>query len=168
MPKQKFKAELLNDIQVERKRLEGNLDNLTEMEMTQGGVIVDWSIKDVLAHLVAWEQQLLSWYESGLRGTIPETTPVGMGRKAIDALNQKIFAQYRQWPMNEVLVEFHSSYKQVLAVVREIPEDDLFTIGRYAWTGKLALVDYIVGNTCNHYHWANAQVRRWLKTKNGG
>ena len=56
MTKQKSKAEFLNDIQVERKRLERNLNNLTAIDMTQQGVVGEWSVKDVLAHLVAWEQ----------------------------------------------------------------------------------------------------------------
>ena len=91
-----------------------------------------------------------------------------MSGKAIDALNQKFYDQYRQCPLNEILAEFHASYQQVLAVFQAIAEEDLFTVGRYAWTGKLALADYIAGNTCNHYRWAKAQIRRWLKTKNEG
>ena len=167
MSKQKSKAELLNDIQVERRRLEKNLDGLSELDMTRPGAVGEWSVKDVLAHLVAWEQLFLDWYESGLHGRIPEITPVGMSGKAIDALNQKIFVQYHQCSLNEIKEEFQTSYQQVLAIVQAIPEEDLFTAGRYAWTGKLALADYVAGNTCNHYHWANAKVHRWLRTQKG-
>lgn len=28
------------------------------------GVVGDWPVKDVLAHLVAWEQMCLGWYEA--------------------------------------------------------------------------------------------------------
>lgn len=167
MSKQKSKAELINDIKIERRRLERNLDGLTELNMTQPGAVGEWSVKDVLAHLVAWEQLFLDWYESGLQGRIPEIAPVGMSGKAIDALNQKIFVEYRECSLNEIKAEFHDSHQQVLAVVHAIPEEDIFTTGRYAWTGKLALVDYIAGNTCNHYRWANAKVHRWLKTQKG-
>lgn len=131
--------------------------------MTQRGVIDKWSVKDILAHLMAWEQLFLGWYQSGLQGKIPEIAPVGMSGKAIDALNQKIFAQYHQFPLDKVLAEFHASYQRVLAVVQAIPEEDLFTAERFAWTGKLTLADYITGNTCNHYHWAKAKIRTWLK-----
>jgi len=165
MTKQKSKNELLNDIQVERRRLERNLDDLTELDMTRPGAVGEWSVKDVIAHLMAWEQLFLGWYEAGLQGRIPETTPVGMSKKAIDTLNQKIFVEYRECSLNEILAEFHDSHQQVLAVVQAIPEEDLLTTGRYAWTGKLALADYVAGNTCNHYQWANTKIRRWMHTK---
>jgi len=53
MTKQRSKAEFLNSIQVERRRLERNFGNLTEIDMTRPGVVGKWSVKDVLAHLVA-------------------------------------------------------------------------------------------------------------------
>jgi hypothetical protein len=136
--------------------------------MTQRGVVGEWSVKDVLAHLVAWEELFLSWYEAGLHGSIPDTAPVGMSRKAMDALNQQIFIQHRQRSLEDVLSEFRASYRQVLATVQAVPEEDLFAEGRYAWTGKLTLADYIAGNTCNHYHWAKTQIRRWRKLTRGG
>ena len=81
---------------------------------------------------------LLSWYESGLQGRIPETTPVGMSGKAIDALNQKIFTQYRQCALKDVLAQFHASYQQVLAVV---PGDT----GRRFIYNRALCVDWQVG-----------------------
>jgi len=165
MAKQKSKNELLTDIQTAHRRLERTLDGLSETELTRPGVVGKWSVKDVLAHLTAWEQLFLSWYDSGLGGRTPENLPVGMSRKAIDALNQEIFVQYRDKPSYEVLAEFRASYQRVLAVVQAVTEEDLFTAGRFAWTGKLALVDYAAGNTCNHYDWARAKIHAWLKTR---
>ena len=46
-----------------------------------------------------------------------------------------------------------------------IPEEDMFSPGRYAWTGRLTLADYIAGNTCNHYRWAKTQIRRRFATQ---
>ncbi len=67
MTKQKTKDELINDILVEHKRLERNISDLSETDMLQQGVVGEWSIKDVLAHIVAWEQLFLNWYESRFR-----------------------------------------------------------------------------------------------------
>ncbi len=65
MTKQSSKVELLKDIQVEHARLDKMLSTLTAEEMIRPGVVGDWSVKDVLAHLAAWEQLLLGWYEAG-------------------------------------------------------------------------------------------------------
>jgi hypothetical protein len=161
--KQTSKAQLLNDIVTERRRLEKSLVSLSEEEMVQPGVTGNWSVKDILAHIVAWEQLLLSWHRSGIQGQNVERPPVGMSQRAIDELNQEIYEKHRDRCLEETKAEFSASYRQILAAIEEIPEEDMFVRGRYGWTGKLTLADYIAGNTCNHYAWAKAQIRKWRK-----
>jgi hypothetical protein len=116
---------------------------------------------------VAWEKLFLEWYHAGLLGSSPATLPVGMGKRAIDALNQEIYAQNQGRGLEEVLAEFQASYRQILAVIEAIPEGDMFNCGRFSWTGKLALVDYIAGNTCSHYAWAREHISKWVKRETG-
>ena len=163
MAKQTSKAQLLKDIHTERRRLEKTLATLGAAQMVREGAVGTWSVKDVLAHLAAWEKLFLAWYQAGLQGSDPVTLPVGMGKRAIDALNQQIYTQNQGRGLQEVLAEFQASYRQILAVIEGIPESDMFDRRRFNWTGELALVDYIAGNTCNHYAWARLQISKWLK-----
>lgn len=163
MPKQTSKAQLLTDIATDRRRLEKNLAGLSEDEMLQAGVTGVWSVKDILAHLAAWEKLFLGWYSAGMSGGAVETTPVGMCQTAMDSINERIFAQNKDRSLQDVLAEFHASFRQVMKVIEAIPEEDMFTKGRFAWTGKLLLADYIAGNTCSHYAWAKTQILRWKK-----
>ncbi len=163
MAKQTSKAQLLKDIQAERRRLEKTLSTLEAAEMVQAGAVGTWSVKDVLAHLAAWEKLFLDWYQAGIQGSAPGTLPVGMGKRAIDALNQQIYTQNQGRSLEEILAEFQASYRQILAVIEAIPEGDMFSCGRFSWTGELALVDYIAGNTCSHYAWARSQISKWVK-----
>jgi hypothetical protein len=161
--KQTSKAQLLKDIHTERRRLEKNLSALSTEDMVQPGVTGTWSVKDILAHLVAWERLFLEWYHTGIQGCLPTTTPVGMSQRSMDALNQKIY-EANQWRnLDEIIAEFHASYQQIVTVIEEIPERDMFVQGRFNWTGELTLADYIVGNTCNHYAWAKSQIRKRAK-----
>ncbi|GAP12782.1 uncharacterized conserved protein [Longilinea arvoryzae] len=162
MVKQTSKDQLLRDIQTERNRLENCLSELTNDELEQPGVTGDWSVKDILAHLAAWERLLLEWYQAGLRGGSSTILPVGMSRKKIDRLNQAIYEKNKDRPLNEVISEFNKSYKQVLTAIEAMSEEDLFGHGRIDWTGKLLLADYVAGNTCNHYAWAKTQIRKWV------
>jgi hypothetical protein len=56
------KTDLLTEIRTQRRHLENNLAGLTPAEMCQPGVCGDWSVKDVLAHLTAWEQNTCNHY----------------------------------------------------------------------------------------------------------
>lgn len=165
MPKQTSKDQLLNDIRTERRRLEKNRAPLSAEDMLQPGVTGSWSVKDILAHLTAWEQLFLEWYQAGLQGTFSTTEPVGMSCSAMDALNQQIYTQNQRHSLDDVLAEFHASYQQIISTIEGITEEDMFVQGRFAWTGKLTLADYIAGNTCNHYAWAKSQIRKWAKNQ---
>jgi hypothetical protein len=68
MVKQTSKDQLLKGIHTERVRLESNLSTLSAEEMSQPGVTGTWSVKDILAHLVAWERLFLEWYQAGVKG----------------------------------------------------------------------------------------------------
>jgi hypothetical protein len=165
MPRPTSKDALLEEIASERRRLEQNITAVAREEMTMPGVVGEWSMKDLLAHLAAWEQLFLSWYTAGLRGQQPQTPVVGRGKRAIDALNACIYEQNRARPLDDVLAEFARSYEQVLATVREIPEEDIFTPARHAWTGGLLLLSYITANTSEHYRWAKGHIRAWMRAR---
>ena len=167
MAKQTSKDQLLKDIYTERRRLEKNLSVLSADDMIQPEVMGTWSVKDILAHLVAWERLFLDWYSTGVHAGTPETTPVGMSQKSIDALNQQIYEKNRWRSLDNILAEFHTSYREIMTLIAAIPEEDMFVHGRFPWTGTLTLADYIAGNTCNHYAWAKSQIRKRVKTRRG-
>ena len=69
MGKRLPKAELLQEIDVERSSLDALLEKLTRRQMTQAGVtLAGWSVKDIPGHLIGWQQMNLEWYAAGLRG----------------------------------------------------------------------------------------------------
>jgi hypothetical protein len=150
-------------MQQEHEALEKFLESLTPDQLTHVSKTTKRSIKDVLAHLLAWEQMCLGWYKAGLRGTVPPLPAAGYNWAQIPALNQVIFERYHDRPLAEVLKQYRASYRQMLKTVQSIDETDLFTPGRFAWTGKNAAAAYFIGATSSHYLWARKEVRKCLK-----
>ncbi len=163
--KQMNKKTILDSIHVERRRLVENLALLSEEELVQPGVVGEWSVKDLLAHLVDWEQRFLGWYRAGLRGQVPETPAPGLTWGQLHVLNRQIFERNRHRPLDDVMAEFHASYHETLETVEAIPGPDIFAPGRFAWTGRESLATYILANTASHYRWAKTQLRKWIKKK---
>lgn len=163
MPRPTNKAQLLSAIQHEHETLDKFLVTLTPDQLTHTSKITSCSIKDVLAHLLAWEQMCLGWYTAGLRGVAPPLPAEGYNWAQIPALNRAIFERYHDRPLAEVLKQYRASYRQTLKTVQGIDEEDLFTPGRFAWTKKNALAAYFIGATSSHYAWARKEVRRCLK-----
>ncbi len=163
MPRPTSKDQLLSEIQKERGALEEFLATLTPEQMVQANVLGEWSVKDVLAHLIEWEQMVLSWYKAGLRGKVPPIPAEGYNWGQLPALNQHIYEKHRDRALDDVLKQFRASYRQMLKLAQGLSEKDLFTPGRYAWANKNQLAAYITSCTSSHYRWARTGMRKGLR-----
>lgn len=163
MPRPTSKSELLAAIEKERGALEAQLDQLSDEQKTMSGVVGDWSVKDVLAHLAAWEQMCLGWYEAGRRGEVPPLPAPGFKWNQTPALNRQIDEQHKDQPLAQVEAGFQNSHRQIMSVISRLSDEELFTPQRYAWTGKNAMGTYFVSATSSHYLWARKEIRKGLK-----
>jgi hypothetical protein len=159
------KQVILERIQTERRRLEQNLERLGDDQMEIVGVVDEWTVKDLLAHLSDWEQRFIGWFEAGVRGEIPETPAPGIRWEDLDMLNRHIYEKHRGRTLEDVRQEFEESYRRVLAVIEGIPEEEMFAVGKYAWLEGNNLVGVILANTANHYRWAKGCIRDWLESR---
>ncbi len=99
MGKRLCKSGLLSEIQRERAALDDLLRELTRQEMTRRGVTRGgWSVKDILGHLVEWQQMNLDWYAAGLRGEKVAMPAPGYTLRELPRLNQMGAALLEQQP----------------------------------------------------------------------
>lgn len=163
MPRPTSKTDLLAAISQERGSLEAILETLPPERMVEPGVVGEWSVKDVLAHLVEWEQMVLGWYRAGLRGEVPELPAPGYKWSQIPQINQMIYEKHRDRPLDQVMEQFQTSHREILGVIQKLSDEELFTAGRYTWTRKNAMGTNFVSATSSHYLWARKEIRKGLK-----
>jgi hypothetical protein len=163
MPRPHTKTQLIIESQQEYEALESLLAALTPEQMIQVGALGDWSPKDVLAHLYEWQQMLLRWYAAGLRGETPPIPAEGFKWSQLPALNQHIYAQYQDWPLEQVLEAFRTSHRKTVELIQGLSEADLTTPGLYPWMNQNMLIAYITANTGSHYRWARTEMRKNLR-----
>ena len=164
MPRPVSKEQLLAAMHKEHGALLKVLETVpTEIAKLTSDNIENWAIKDVLSHVTAWEQMVLSWYRAGLKGEIPQLPAPGFNWRQIPALNQHIYEQHRLESYADVRQKFDASYDDILSVVEAIDNVDLFTPERYAWTNKNTMGTYFVSATSSHYVWAKKEIRKCLK-----
>jgi hypothetical protein len=152
------KAGLLSSIHIERALLEQKVSGLTAAELVYPGSMGEWSVKDILQHLVDWEQRWLGWYSAGKRGETVVTPEPGFNWRQMGELNEKYRLKHRDRPLEHVTRDFYASYQQIMQVIEGIPEEEMLTLHIYPWTGRLPLIAWIAGNTCEHYHWASQMI----------
>jgi hypothetical protein len=166
MPRPTTKHQLLQAIEIERKALEKFLEDLSPAQLTQPGLVGEWSAKDVLAHLIEWEQMVLKWHAAGLKGKVPVTPSEEFNWAQLPQLNQKIYEKHCDRQLADIQKEFKSSFKKMLNTIQGLSDEELFTHGRYAWTKNNTLGAYFISSTSSHYHWARTAMKKGLKISN--
>jgi uncharacterized protein (TIGR03083 family) len=84
-----------------------------------------WTAKDHLAHLTAWERSMVFLLQHRARheGLGVSESLYLTGDE--DAINASIQEQTRDLPLDQVLAELAATHKELLALVRELPESEL-------------------------------------------
>ncbi len=77
MEEQMNKEKLIEEIQSERLHLERTLEKISRQQMVAPGVMDDWTVKDLLAHITVWELRMIRWLEQTVRDEVPEMLPPG-------------------------------------------------------------------------------------------
>jgi len=166
MGKRLPKKALVDEIQRERTALNETLALLTPRQMTMPGVTRGgWSVKDVLAHLVEWQQMNLDWYAAGLRGEKPAMPAPGYTLRELPRLNQMIYRKHHRRSLKAVLNDYETYHQRIVELIESVPEADLITLERFSWTGPSWTVsDYLRASTAAHYLWARKRIKRWWRS----
>jgi hypothetical protein len=155
------KADLLNVIRTERTRLESLLEGLSEAQMVEPGVEAAWSIKDILAHIAAWERLAMDRIRAAQTGE-DLRFPLIAGDNFVDEFNTQTYVKHKDQPLAEVLEEFQNSHQEFLAQIEVLDEKYLSEKLNFDWSGNLTYQVMISANTHWHYAEHATAIEKWL------
>ncbi len=162
MGSSRTKRAILARLGEERERLEEIVASINPPALLEPGVVGEWSIKDVLAHLADWEEHMLAWLEAARAGQdIPGPEP-DLTWRQIKEFNRRIFEAHRHERPDVVLDYFQTAHARFLEMVAAMPEDEMLARARYALTGKQALFDWLV-QYAEHDAWGTRRIEQWLE-----
>lgn len=155
------KTSMIALIRAERSRFESALSQLSEAQMTEIPMEGEWTAKDLIAHVSAWERWLLEWLKNATRGetqTLPEPDEA---LDEVERFNARTFAENRHRPLHDILLDFHMIYAQLQTVLETLPDDP--DDERYlAWGDGEPFWQLIAANTVDHYREHVESVQNWL------
>jgi len=157
------KAQILTRIQTAHAPLETTLPRLTEEQMLQPGVEGKSSIKDILAHITAWEQHLIRRLQAALYEGKAEVYVVEPDEPHdTDSVNELIFVRNHHLPLQQVLSDFHRSFQETLQAVEALSDDDLSNPQGLAQVFNAPVERIIGSDTFYHYPEHIESIRGWL------
>ena len=129
--------------------------------MTKPGVAGHWSVKDMIAHLTAWEQRPVAWLIAIRRGELPEPAPwpPDLGEEKTNAW---IYEVNKDKPLAQVIEESRRVHELLLKELESVTDDALNDAQRYRWLNGNSLDDSIPGDSSEHYQDHARMVREWL------
>ncbi|MGH2521635.1 MAG: ClbS/DfsB family four-helix bundle protein [Anaerolineales bacterium] len=153
------RGEILAALKDSRARLEAALAGLTETQMAEPGVLGEWSVKDILAHLTAWEVELVTVLGKLQRGQKPGH--ISWEDDEVEALNAKWYKEYRNRPLDRVLADWRGVRQQTIRQVGAL--DDKAIHEPRPWFKKRSLFVMIKAETFEHEVEHAAQIEEWQK-----
>jgi hypothetical protein len=149
-------------------RWEELLANFSEEQLTTPRFDLDWSIKDVVAHLWAWQQISIARMEGGLHNREPEfpkwiVKSIENWEEDSDRVNALTFENYHEKPWSEIHANWKTGFLRLLETGAKISERDLLDGDKYPWLGGYSLAAILIASY-DHHQEHHEKLTAWLQT----
>ena len=106
-----------------------------------------WSVKDMLAHLAAWEWRCASLLMESHTSNVPLKV-----EPDVEALNQEFYRERKEWDWEEVEHDFRAAHRALLEAIQSLPPDRL---------SSNFIQEAIAAETWEHYAEHLAELQNW-------
>ncbi len=94
---------------------------LSDSELLKPGVTGAWSVRDIIAHVTAWEEEALKYLPLILEGGKPPRYSATYG--GIDAFNARMTEQKSGLSLADVLAQQDETHRRLVALVQSVTAD---------------------------------------------
>ncbi len=157
------KQDLIKAFEKAREKLLAALDGLTDDDMLQPGAVGYWSVKDVLAHLTAWESELVTALvkiEQGKRSR-PNIVTID----DIDEWNEEQYHASASRSLQIIWDDFQGVAKHLIAAIEAVNNADLGNNRRFSWMEGEPLSYLIYENAIWHEEEHADDIDAWRERK---
>ncbi len=164
------KAELTRMLEEEYRRWQKLLDGLSEAQIVKRDMPSELSIKDVVAHLMAWQGLSVARLEAASNNAEPryDLGPDGLDPDAdenVDRINAWIHETYAQEPWPVTYRKWKDGFARFLELAKAMPEDTLMQPARYTWLRDAPLSRVLMSSYEHHHDEHYGPLVAWLKDK---
>jgi len=150
-----MKEHILSALREQFQQWEDLLASLDVEQITAPESFSNWAVKDVISHLMAWQQRSIARMEAALFDRepefprwLPELDPEDYGNT--DPINTWIYETYRDHSWSKVHQNWREGFLRFLELGKEISERDLLDAGRYPWLEGHPLAFILIASYDHH------------------
>lgn len=145
------------------------LDDLTVEQMIEPNVVGEWSIKDLVAHLVYWNRLPVQEIEAALSGVDPSTLLNRVDddtteAEQVNVINTQVVEESYNESVGDVMANFAHSYQLLLQTVMNLPDSAFQSGGEIERLLGDSIEDTLNNNTYEHWAEHRTQIEAWMTT----
>ena len=119
----------------------------------------DKNLRDVLIHLYEWHQLILDWVKANQKGENKAFLPEPYNWKTYGDMNVEFWKKHQATSLSKAKDLLEKSHSDVMNLIENFTNEQLFSKGFYKWTGGTTLGSYFVSSTSSHYDWAMKKLK---------
>ncbi len=149
---------IVSDLNYGRDKLLQAIEGLSWREMTQTPLYPGWTVKDVLAHVLGWDQRVLRTLPLMLQNRASEVAGV-----EVDEFNQLSLAAWRDRPLSELVAEVKTTHRRIVEIIGGLEHKEI-DMRRERHGRTLTIRSYVIDVMIEHEREHAAEIERWRKT----
>jgi hypothetical protein len=157
------KNELLKELITTREEFRQAVEDLPDEALLEAGVIGNWSIKDIMVHIMLWESELVKLLWEVQQGRKPTT--IHFQDQNFDETNARWYQENKNRPLDIVLEDFEGVRRQTIRRLEAVSTGDLKDPGRFPWLKDSPLWQWVKNDTFGHESEHIEQIRAWRQKK---
>ena len=130
---------------------------LSDSQLTEPGVMGDWSVKDILAHVTWWEEEALKHLPLIIKEGRPPRYSTQYG--GIDAFNALMTERRQDLSLADVLQQQEETHRRLIDYLQSAPEEQFTRETRFRHRLRL--------DTYSHYPKHAKAIREWRERSAG-
>jgi hypothetical protein len=149
------KSDVIEQLEAIYQPVTAIVTDLTPAQLDVQPLSEAWSIKDILGHLLFWDDNFTNMLKSLLK-IEPRTVLSG----TLEEINAKAYADHHIQQPSDVLALFEQTRQGLIAAVNLFTDEQLNEQGQFAISGELPLGNYIVHEVKGHFGNHTDQLRQ--------
>jgi hypothetical protein len=146
---------IISYLEYGRSRFLQSLEGLSHREMTEIPIYEGWTVKDVLAHMIGWDQWVLSTLPLMLQNRADEIPTVDE-----DRYNRQSVAARQDIPVRDLLVEIESTHQQILDKLSQVDHVEIDM--RRERQGRIITIrSYVIEVMVDHERQHATEIEQW-------
>ena len=148
---------IISDLEYGRSQLLKSIEGLSQREMTETPIYEGWTVKDVLAHIIGWDQRTLQTLPLMLQNRADEVTGV-----EVEEHNQESIVAWRDKPLAEVLAVMKSTHQQIMEILAKADHVEIDL--RRERNGRIITIrSYVIDVMMEHDRKHALEIEQWRK-----